>query len=214
MVVFDLGGVLIRICRSWAEACGRAGLPVRGESGSISASGTRHALAERHGLGLIESGEFYREVSRAMGGLYSPDEVESVHDAWLIGEYAGVGELIRGLRSRGVMTGVLSNTNHSHWVRLVTPAHGGTGEFDASGLPEHLHASHLMRMLKPSREIYGEFERRTGFAGRGGHILFFDDLAENVSAARGCGWQAEQIDHAGDTAEQMRGHLTARGLEM
>ena len=29
VVCFDLGGVLVRICRSWDEACGHARLPYR-----------------------------------------------------------------------------------------------------------------------------------------------------------------------------------------
>jgi len=210
IVVFDLGGVLIRICRSWAEACLAAGLSVRGESGAIATSKARHALAERHGLGDIDSGEFFGEVSRVMESAYSATEVRAVHDAWLLGEYPGACELIDDLRRAGLATGVLSNTNHAHWVRLAPRAHGGTGEFAVPGLVDHLHASHLMKLLKPDAAIYASFERLAGFAGP--EILFFDDLEENVTAARSCGWQAEQIDHKGDTVRQMRACLRAANI--
>ena len=212
MVVFDLGGVLIRICRTWSEACAAAGLPVRGETASISTSNQRHVLAERHGLGQIESSEFFRLVSGAMGGLYAPHEVKQVHDAWLLGEYPGVHDLIRDIRGAGLATGVLSNTNHAHWVRLTPQSHGGANEFAAPGLVDHLHASHLMKLLKPDPAIYAAFEQLTNT--RGPNILFFDDLEENIAAARTQGWQAEQIDHAGDTAAQMREHLRNRGLSL
>lgn len=211
LVVFDLGGVLIRICRNWSEACAAAGLPVRGQSASKEVSAKRRELSDRHGLGLVECGEFFQLLAETMDGLYTPQEVGAVHSAWLLGEYPGVGELIRDIRAAGVLTGVLSNTNHSHWIRQTPVARGGTGEFPSPGLVEHPHASHLMRLLKPSREIYAEFERRTGFEGRGGEILFFDDLEDNVAAARMHGWQAELIDHAGDTAAQMREQLQRRG---
>lgn len=214
LVVFDLGGVLIRICRSWSEACLAAGLPVRVDSSSISASGRRHELSERHGVGAIDSEEFFRAASHAMAGLYTPEEVRCIHDAWLLGEYPGVGSLISGIRGAGLRTGVLSNTNHAHWMRLAPPSHGGRGEFDSLGQIEHLHASHIMGLLKPDAGIYREFEQRTGFGGRGREILFFDDLAENVEAARACGWQAEQIDHTGDTSAQMHAHLSRRGVPL
>ena len=39
LVCFDLGGVVIRICRSWEEGCAAAGLPLRGVE---SRDETRH----------------------------------------------------------------------------------------------------------------------------------------------------------------------------
>jgi FMN phosphatase YigB (HAD superfamily) len=41
--------------------------------------------------------------------------------------------------------------------------------------------------------------------------VFFDDLAENISAARACGWNAVHIDHTGDTAAQVLAGLRAHG---
>lgn len=214
LVVFDLGGVLIRICRGWMEACTLAGLPVRGESSSMTASGRRHEWAEKHGIGSITSDEFFLRVAESMDHLYSPDEVRRVHDAWLIAEYPGVQRLILDIRAAGVTTGVLSNTNHAHWVRLTPPSLGGTDEFPAAGLVDHPHASHVLGLLKPHEAIYREFGRRVGYAGREPEILFFDDLEENVAAARALGWQSEQIDHTGDTATQMREHLRRRGVRV
>jgi len=214
LIVFDLGGVLIRICRGWSEACIAAGLEVRGESSSHTASGGRHEWAEKHGIGSISSEEFYRRASESMSGLYSPDDVRRVHDAWLISEYEGVAELIDSIRAGGLSTGVLSNTNHAHWVRLTSRRMGGTGEFACAGMVDHPHASHLLGLMKPSVEIYRAFERMTGYSDRVGEILIFDDLAENVEAARACGWRAEQIDHTTETAQQVRGHLLRHGLKV
>jgi putative hydrolase of the HAD superfamily len=204
--------VLIRICRSWAEACAAAGLPVRGDTASITVSGRRHELAEKHGIGAIPSDEFFRQVSLAMAGAYTPAEVQRVHDAWLLGEYPGVHALIADIHAAGLSTGVLSNTNHAHWVRLTPPDRGGTGEFRAPGLVHHLHASHVMGLVKPHEAIYAAFERLTAAAPA--EILFFDDLEENVLAARARGWQSEVVDHTGDTAAQMRSTLRARNIPL
>ena len=43
-------------------------------------------------------------------------------------------------------------------------------------------------------------------------IVFFDDLAENVEAARAAGWNACPVDPHGDTAGQMRAHLINHGV--
>ena len=84
-----------------------------------------------------------------------------------------------------------------------------------SRLVHHLHASHLLGLLKPDEAIYRAFERASGFDGTDGRpeeILFFDDLEENVEAARACGWSSVRVDHTGDPAEQMRRELRERGL--
>ena len=47
---------------------------------------------------------------------------------------------------------------------------------------------------------------------RADEVLFFDDLAENIDAARSLGWRAEQIDPSGDTAEQVVRHCRSNGL--
>ena len=68
----------------------------------------------------------------------------------------------------------------------------------------------MTELAKPGLDIYHAFVERTGHRAAG--ILFFDDLEENVVAARRAGWNAEQIDHTGDTAAQIRGHLREYGV--
>lgn len=208
IVVFDLGGVVVRICRNWAEGCAAAGLPFRDENLLAEEMKVRRrAVSARHGRGEISCAEYYREMAATTGGLYTPDEVERIHHAWTREEYPGVYDLVAQIHDAGFDTGVLSNTNHSHWLRLA-PARARGGERPEYRTPSairHLHASHLMRLLKPEPEIYRAFERATGLAAPG--IVFFDDLPENVAAANAAGWQAFQVEHTGDTAAQMRSVL-------
>lgn len=212
IVVFDLGGVVVRICRSWAEGVAAAGLPIRGPAEgpeaitSTGAVDARRALSRAYQQGEMDCHAFFRAVSSATGGLYSPDEIRRIHDAWLLDEYPGVCDLIGDLHARDILTGVLSNTNHAHWERLAGPA----AVFPTPNLVRHLHASHLLGASKPEEKIYTAFEQATGFAGP--QILFFDDLEENVHAARARGWHAHQVDHTGDTAAEMRGVLRAMRL--
>lgn len=210
LIVFDLGGVIVRICRSIKEAGDRCGIVVRDEDIAPQHRAARRAIHARYERGQIECDEFFALISRTTDGRYTPEQFRAMHEAWIIDEYPGVSELIDDLHARGIATGVLSNTNHIHWTLQMQARVGARGEplppkFPTTAKPMHRHASHLLGLAKPDPAIYHEFSRRTGFAA--GSIVFFDDLLENVEAARGAGWRAHHIDHTGDTAAQMRGHL-------
>jgi HAD superfamily hydrolase (TIGR01509 family) len=203
LVCFDLGGVLVRICRSWDEGCRAAGLDVRGEfAGDPSGSNGRRDLSRLHQTGQIACAEFFKRMSEAIGGRYSPDEIERIHDAWLLGEYPGVVNVIDRIHAAGCATAALSNTNLAHWRSLA-------GSPSIRKLT-HALASHELGLVKPDAAIYREAERRFGVAS--GEILFFDDLEDNIVAARNAGWRALQIDHAGDTAAQISNSLREHGV--
>lgn len=210
LVCFDLGGVIVRICRGWAEGCQRAGLEVRGGSAGGAMRDRRRPISLDYHNGLIDCDAFCRSMSEAMDGLYTPDEVRRIHDAWLIEEYSGVGEIIERLVNRGVPTGLLSNTNHSHWIRVEPNGDGLAPEFPSASKLQHRHASHLLGVSKPEPGIYTAFMDSAGYAPN--EILFFDDLVDNIEGARSLGWEARRIDHDGDTAKQIEGHLRELGL--
>ncbi len=205
-VCFDWGGVILRICRSFGEGCRAAGIAVRGDLGDKPFANERKGHSEAYQLGHVGDEAFFERVAGAMGGLYTPDEIEQVHHAWLLDEYPGVRELIERLNATaGVTTALLSNTNAAHWRRQFPLQRGGLRRFESASLLHLRHASHLLGLAKPDPSIYRAFESHTGFAAC--EILFFDDLPDNIAAARACGWNAEQIDHTGDTARQMAEHL-------
>lgn len=200
IVVFDLGGVVVRICRSIQEAGRLVGIDVPGTALSPASRAERRAIHARYERGQLACDAFFDEIARTTGGLYAPEQFRAMHLAWITGEYPGVGALIDDLHARGLETGVLSNTNTSHWNQMHTP-----GRFPTVLKARLRHASHLLGLAKPDAAIYAEFARQTGFAPS--EIVFFDDLEPNVAAARASGWNAHAIDHAGDTAAQMRAAL-------
>lgn len=203
VVCFDLGGVLVRICRSWDEGCKAAGLEVRGDStiDPDGADGAR-AVSHLHQTGKIDRDEFLRQVVRSRHGLYTFDEVRRIHEAWLLGEYPGVGDVVDRLHAVGLSTAALSNTNHAHWERLTT--------YPTLKRLRHRLASHELGLAKPDIAIYREAEKRLGASASS--ILFFDDLPENIEGARQAGWDAVLIDHTGDTAAQFMNALHARDI--
>jgi glucose-1-phosphatase len=206
IVCFDLGGVLVRICDSWAEACAAAGLAARGEPFDPAIEEKRHALTALLVIGRITVEEWAAGVSQVLGGAYAPDELTRMHDAISQEEHAGALVLVDELHDAGVETACLSNTNHAHWTRLVhhdgsAPLTGDPEYPSVARLKRH-YASHLLALAKPDDAIYAEFERRTGL--HGPEILFFDDRIENVEGALRRAWRAHRIDPRGDTIAQVR----------
>jgi len=204
LVCFDWGGVILRICRGFAEGVAAAGLDLRPAADDADMYHVRRESSMRYQVGAIDEQAFFDEIAATMRGAYSAEEIALVHDAWLLGEYPGADALVRDLHAAGrVRTGMLSNTNARHWARRER-------DFPTAGTLHHQHASHEIGHAKPDGAIYDAFVREVGV--RPASILFFDDLEENVAAARAAGWDAVRIDHEGDTAAQMRAELERRGL--
>jgi HAD superfamily hydrolase (TIGR01509 family) len=210
MVVFDLGGVVVKICRSWPEACAAAGLPYRHVDTTPEGVARRRALVRLYETNQLTCDQYFDRLAATMEGHYTPAEVKALHDAWITDQYPGIETLIHDLHALAIPTGVLSNTNAHHW-RQMSHALGRPARFPAPTLPKHRHASHLLGLAKPDQEIYHRFAQIVcpleGL--RAEHLVFFDDLPDNVAAARAAGWQAHHIDHTADPPAQIRQHLSA-----
>lgn len=209
-VCFDLGGVLVRACGTFNEAVEAAGLTLRDRQylSSPPVLDRQSHLMAAHQIGDIDYDAYCRELSSAMQGLYSADEIRLTHEAWILGEYPGASALIEGLcGDSDLVTACLSNTNDGHWARLV-----GGSEFPWIGRFRHRLASHLLRLAKPAPAIYKAAQDAFGCAPE--QIVFFDDMSQNVDAARQMGWIAQSIDASGDPVDQMRLALAALGVPL
>jgi glucose-1-phosphatase len=209
IVCFDLGGVIVRTCSTWEEACARAGLPYRPV---LDAPPTRIRLdgyEESWQRGALTEGEFHHLLSEATGRIYGPEEIRRIQDAWILGEYPEMDRLVLALNENdGILTACLSNTNEQHWRQLFDP--GNAARFPATqGLRIPL-ASHLLGTLKPDRLAYRALETETGV--RGPRVLFFDDREANIEGARRLGWKAWLVDPRGDTAATVRSVLLDEGI--
>jgi FMN phosphatase YigB (HAD superfamily) len=211
IVCFDVGGVLVRIHRSWPEVCQAVGLEARGNWDGEAHLRAHQTLMDLFGTGQITEDEWSERLSIALNSVYTAAELRRIHHAWPQDEYQGAGQLIDDLHEAGLETACLSNTTHGHWVRLVHQ----DGERRLAGDPEYPavrrlrrhFASHVLGLAKPDPAIYRAVE--SGLRISGSQILFFDDLAPNVAAARDLGWNAEHIDPRGETILQIRRHLSA-----
>ena len=196
VLCLDLGGVVVRICRSFEDACRAAGIEPRPAS-SPECDETRAAREEavdKLHRGEISFDAFVTAIDSALGGLYSKEEITRAHDSLILGDYPGVRELLETTKARGIAIACLSNTNDRHWRQMEATS-------PAFAAIDHRYASHLFGLTKPDEAIFTAFERAMECDPH--EILFVDDLPENVMAARAGGWHASIIDHAGDPAAQI-----------
>ena len=228
-VVFDLGGVIVRIHHSWQHAAAAAGV-----SGAINSThdvarahapnstsdaapnSTPHSmfdptlhraddfrtLVSEQQRGMLSHDDFCSGVSQLTSGVLSAQDVARIHTAVIVGAYDGVEQLVLQLNKRGLSTACLSNTNHQHWQLMHSMA--------AFNAIQHRHASHLFQLEKPNQAIFRAFESAT--QARSCDILYFDDLADNIAAATQAGWRAILIDPHGETVPQIRRALATHGV--
>jgi putative hydrolase of the HAD superfamily len=203
LVCFDLGGVILHVCRSWAEGCAAAGIEVRAAVDSFEPfSSGADELHAAHQRGEIDLDTYAASLSRLTDGLYRPEEVVRIHDAWIYGEYPGVDGVVTRIHAAGLETAVLSNTTPEHWMMMP--------RFPTVQKLRNRFGSHELAVRKPDAAAYRAIERHTGFSG--GQVLFFDDLEPNVQAARTMAWHGRPVDPLGAPAEQIGNTLTRYGI--
>ena len=201
-VVFDLGGVMAEICHTWEDAAECAGVRCSRLTGGPTKL-TELPELDKYQAGEISLDEYLYELSQFVGCTF--DEALKVHNGILVAEYPGMGELVDELRTRGLRTGCLSNTNPPHWDVLAL-----NGQYPAIVSLDMKMASHLVGINKPDPRIYALFCET--FCLRPEAIAFFDDGHENVDSAARCGWKAAWIDPSKDTPAQVRTHLLRLGV--
>lgn len=195
VIVFDLGGVIVRIRKEWTARCQAAGvhcpLPNAGSRQALD------ALYQSYHAGDFDLDVLCEKISASLEGRCSPAEAKDIHRAILNGEYPGVDDIITGLQSGGHLTALFSNTCGDHWEVLKA--------YPTVARMEHHFVSYEMGWVKPDLNAYRQLQERLGVEADA--ILFFDDLMENVQAARRTGWRAEHITPDSAPAEQLRHHL-------
>lgn len=208
LVCFDLGRVLVRICEGWSHAFEIAGLVGEGGAPDTSAPALQEALqAKVHALelGAIGVDAFVADAAALLGRPAA--DLHRVVDAWVRGATPGAVALLDELAARGHRLACLSNTNARHWALM------GAWQGEADRLWPRLHlrlASHELGLRKPDAAIYAALERHSGAAPA--EIVFFDDLPDNVAAARARGWTAVEVRSREDPVAEVRAWLVGAGL--
>ncbi|MBI5532325.1 MAG: HAD-IA family hydrolase [Deltaproteobacteria bacterium] len=202
LVTFDLGGVIVRISTSLEEAAFRAGVKLR----DAKPDQTRwSSLFVQWQSGQVTDEAFFEQWAACVG-RFDAHDAPKLSLGWLQHEFEGIQALLGSLHGLGVPMGCLSNTSRHHWDYMLAE----TDRYPSLRWLQHLHASHLIGVMKPDEAIYRAYERLTGY--RPEDIVFFDDLQANVDGAKRCGWQAVRIDPKADPAAQVRARLREIGV--
>jgi putative hydrolase of the HAD superfamily len=204
VVVFDLGRVLVPLCDNWKHAAELAKTDALRELSDHERTRLRQLVVESE-TGRMSQAEFCYQASLVFG--IDPKHTTAISDIYLLGVYPGAGELLNDLESAGIQTACLSNTNDNHW-RIIFE--NSDPVYQPLLRLRHRFGSHLIGVRKPDPKIYRYVEDATGF--KASQLLFFDDLPENIEAARKLGWLAEQVVKDGDPIRQMRAHLSRLGV--
>lgn len=177
LLLFDLGGVLIHYD------------PIGPLTRLVPGAQTRDAVTRRwagcEALRRLETGRCApAEFAAAVVGEFrlnvTPEEFLENFALWDRGPMTGAVELLRALRG-GYRLACLSNNNAVHWSRLCRVFRMDR-EFDATFL------SHEIGVMKPDCRAYEHVLAAENVAAS--DVVFIDDNAENVAAARDLGIHA------------------------
>lgn len=200
-VVFDLGGVVVRIRRSWREAAIHAG--IQDDVVLSLADAQWQDLVDALQRGVMHSTAFAREVANRSRNVVGEAIVSRIHRGVLAGEYARVGDLLDALHRNSILTACLSNTDDLHWSMMEDG-------YPAVSRIQTRFASHLIGARKPESKAFRHVESQLGLEPE--DIMYFDDVSEFIDAARDRGWNAHVIDHRYETAQQMESILKQYGV--
>lgn len=200
-VALDIGGVMVRIARTWAEAAAQAGVAVEGGDCVFS----DFEEFEAYQVGDLPEDQYLWALAHRLGTDLQGAAL--VHRHILLEASPGSEELVEELEGLGIVCGCLSNTNALHWRILVED-----GSYPALARLSVKVGSHVARTAKPEPEIYRLFERQAGACA--GAVAYFDDVEEYVLGGKAMGWQVVRVVPGADPIGQVRSHLLNYGVPL
>jgi putative hydrolase of the HAD superfamily len=184
LYIFDMGNVIIdidfkRVLGVWSHLSGTplAMLTERFKMGEVF---------QQHERGEISDEQFAADLCNEMGIALSFEQFSAGWHAVFVGLRPEVITLFQKLREEGHRVVVLSNTNRLHldfWPQHYPEIEANT---DAMYLSQNL------GMRKPEPEIFQHVLEKEGFTAD--QAVFFDDVAENIEAARAAGIEAVWVE--------------------
>jgi len=184
LYIFDMGNVIIdidfkRVLGVWSNL---SGTPLA----TLSERFSMGQVFQKHERGEISDEEFAAELSHEMGIALSFEQFSLGWQAVFVGLRTEVIDIFKRLREQGHRVVVLSNTNRLHlnyW-----PAHYP----EIAANTDALYLSQDLGMRKPEPRIFEYVLGQEGVTAS--QAVFFDDVIENVEAARLMGIEAVLVE--------------------
>lgn len=186
--MFDLGGVIMDICRDNAvEALRSIGMENAGELlGVYGQKGPFLALEK----GLISKAEFRNELRKEISREVTDEEIDAAFCRFLTGIPVSRLRRLEALRAHGYSIYLLSNTNELMWDRFIVDEFRKDGK-DIGAYFDGVVTSFGVHAYKPDAAIFRRAARQFGIVPE--ETVFFDDSEANCEAARDCGFNAVHV---------------------
>ncbi len=181
LLLFDLGGVIVDVA-SRAEI--HAWMPTPLDLSQWTERWPAEDVFEAFEMGLLTEEEFGERFIAGFPLNTTSDVFIAAFESWNKGMLPGAVELLSELRGQYRLA-ALSNTNALHWKRLE-------GDFGIPNLFERVFTSYELGLRKPDPAIYIHTLRALDVKPEA--VLFFDDNALNIEAARDLGMQAHRVE--------------------
>lgn len=178
-VLFDVGGVLVGL--DGVPSLARL-LQIEPLHDELHRRWLACPSVVRHETGQTSADQFAIEVVQDLGLSLSPEAFLIEFAGWLTTPLQGAFELVDRI-PRDYHVAALSNMSAFQWTRIQ--AMGLPARFDA------IYLSHEIGCLKPAAEAFRV--ALDGMALPPGEVLFLDDGAANVEAARALGIEAHLV---------------------
>lgn len=178
-VIFDLGGVLVSV--DFMRACRRLEA-----AGGAPAAVIREAIASGPDKQAFDTGRLSPEqfAARFCASIGAKLPYAAFAGIWcdIFAEQREVTGLLDQIAAKADLM-LLSNTDPLHLAHVRS-------HYDFLPKFGHLLLSYEVGHAKPARQM---FERALGLRAPGSRMIYFDDVAEYVAAARACGLPAQQF---------------------
>jgi FMN phosphatase YigB (HAD superfamily) len=191
-LLFDLGGVVVdidfaRAIRFWEKYS-------KLDHEALRSRFEFDREYEDHEIGRITANQYFLHIAERLELSATADHVEEGWNSIFVGQIEPTLDLIASVSGK-LPCYAFTNTNASHmrtWSEMFPRV---VRSFD------QIFASHKIGLRKPEVSAFNHICKATGVPAEG--FLFFDDLQENVDAARNAGLQAVLVKSPIDVADAL-----------
>ena len=181
LVVFDLGGVLVKNqgCQkviSWSTK-----IMTINEFNDLWIKSNTVREFEK---GIISAKMFTDQLITEFNLVISPEELILEFTNFLIGFYEGTEVFLKELSKKYTLA-TLSNTNSIHWKRITTV-------FNLNKYIPNNFPSHITGFVKPDRNAYENILKK--MKSEPDQVIFFDDNIHNINTAKEIVMKSHQVD--------------------
>ncbi|WP_441241635.1 HAD-IA family hydrolase [Tardiphaga sp. 768_D3_N2_1] len=192
-LLFDIGRVVLdidfnRVLEVWSDHA-------RCKPDHIVTRFTRGDVYMQHERGQLSDDAFFAHLRDTLTIDLTPAQFLEGWNALFVGEMPGIADLLARASARWPLY-AFSNTNPAH------VAHFSQRHADLLNHFRSVFLSSSIGLRKPDAEAYRHVISEIGMPAD--RIVFFDDLAENIEAARACGLQTVHVTSPTSVAEALK----------